>query len=501
MFSARVPRCTLGLLALLLAPAAAFAQQTGSIQGKVVDSSGAVLPGVTVEAKSNVLPTPRTTVSGADGVYQLPALPPGHYTVTFTLSGFQTMSREGDVQLQQVTPIDAKLAVQGVTEAVTVTAETSYADKTSAAITSGLNNVEVSKLPVGTQYRDLINLIPGVMYTQDATRGPSAGASGQDNVYNYDGVNVTLPLFGTLSAEPSADDIAQFTVVKGGARAVDFNRAGGFDIDSVSKSGTNRFSGEASYRFQRHNMSKKLANNISSRYDQNRDFTDGNIGGPLLPGKAFFFGSYYRPTVNRVNAANNYGNLPDYNSTRNEEFGKVTLTPTPSTLVNASYRNSHRLDKGSTFGSSTAPTAGAGAESRQRIATVDGSWIIKNNSVVSFKYTHFENPTAGRPDNVSSAVVNTAVGTHLDVNNLDKLGALTVPKPISGNAAQNAFVQPIINQYGFTCTAALVANGTCPVVGAPAGGGVVGFNSLFDRDDFYRDAGQVAINTTLTASR
>src|SRR5215831_17126092 len=98
MFSVRVRRCTLVLL-LLLIPAAAFAQQTGSIQGKVVDASGAVLPGVTVEAKSNVLPSSRTTVSGPDGVYQLPALPPGHYTVTFTLSGFQTVTREGDVQL------------------------------------------------------------------------------------------------------------------------------------------------------------------------------------------------------------------------------------------------------------------------------------------------------------------------------------------------------------------------------------------------------------------
>src|SRR5579859_3201755 len=205
MLSDRVRRCTLAVL-LLLAPAAAFAQQTGSIQGKVTDASGGVLPGVTVDAKSNVLPSPRSTVSGPDGVYQLPALPPGHYTITFTLSGFQTMSREADVQLEQVTGVDTKLAVQGVSEAVTVTAETTFADKTSAAITSGLNSEQLDRLPVGTQYRDLINLIPGVMYTQDAVRGPSAGASGQSNVYNFDGVNVTLPLFGTLSAEPSRSE-------------------------------------------------------------------------------------------------------------------------------------------------------------------------------------------------------------------------------------------------------------------------------------------------------
>src|SRR5262249_46984312 len=149
----RARGCTLVFL-LLLMPAVALAQQTGSIQGKIADASGAVLPGVTVEAKSNVLPSARTTVSGADGAYLLPQLPPGHYTITFTLSGFQTVSREADVHLEQVTGIDTKLAVQGVSEAVTVTAETTYADKTSAAITSGLKSSEMDRLPVGTQYRD-----------------------------------------------------------------------------------------------------------------------------------------------------------------------------------------------------------------------------------------------------------------------------------------------------------------------------------------------------------
>src|SRR6516225_8197308 len=71
MLSDRVRGCTLVFL-LSFIPAAAFAQQTGSIQGKVVDTSGAVLPGVTVEAKSNVLPSSRTTVSGSDGIYVLP---------------------------------------------------------------------------------------------------------------------------------------------------------------------------------------------------------------------------------------------------------------------------------------------------------------------------------------------------------------------------------------------------------------------------------------------
>jgi len=478
------------LILCLTLSASAFAQQTGSIQGRVTDGSGGVLPGVTVEAKSSVLPAARTSVTGADGIYQLPALPPGSYTLTFTLSGFQTATMKGEVQLASVTTVDSKLSVQGVSETVSVTAEASYADRTSAAITSGLTNERISQLPVGTQYRDLINLIPGVMYTQDQTRGPSAGASGQDNVYNFDGVNVTLPLFGTLASEPASQDIAQFTVVKGGARAVDFNRAGGFSIDSVSKSGTNRFSGLVSYRFQSDNMTAKLTNGSASRYEKNRAFTDINAGGPVLPGRMFFYGSYYRPTENRRNAANNYGPLPDYDSVRNEGFIKVTASPSASTLVNVSYRDSHRLDTGSQFGASTAPTAGTGNESWQKIFTGDGSWIINGNNFVTFKYTHFENPNRGRPDFVSDAVPNLTPGTHLDIANLDKLGLFSVPR-IGSNTAANAFFQPLINQYGYVDA----------TTGVRTGGGVVGFGSTFDNDNFFRDAGQVAYTTTLTSGQ
>src|SRR5919112_574362 len=150
------------VLLLCLVALPAVAQQTGSITGKITDASGGVLPGVTVEAKSNILPAPRTTVSGADGVYQLPALPPGTYTVTFTLQGFQTVARQSQVQLSEVTVADAKLAVQGVTEAVTVTAEVSYADKSSATVSNTVTGQQIAQLPVGTQYRDLVNLVPGV---------------------------------------------------------------------------------------------------------------------------------------------------------------------------------------------------------------------------------------------------------------------------------------------------------------------------------------------------
>ena len=94
----------------------------------MVDSGGGVLPGVMVEASSNVLPTPRTTVTGANGEYRLPALPPGDYTVKFELSGMQTSTRKAQVQLNAETVVEATLGVGGVTETVDVQATTSIVD-------------------------------------------------------------------------------------------------------------------------------------------------------------------------------------------------------------------------------------------------------------------------------------------------------------------------------------------------------------------------------------
>src|SRR5690606_22565402 len=154
--------------AVLLAAAPAFAQQTGSITGKVVDNSGGVLPGVTVTATSSVLPTPRVTTTGPNGDYRLPALAPGNYTLTFELQGMQTVTRQAVVQLGVENSVDATLGIGGVTETVEVTAAVSLVDRTAATIKSAVSNEQIMALPVGQEYRDLIKLIPGVQYTEDA---------------------------------------------------------------------------------------------------------------------------------------------------------------------------------------------------------------------------------------------------------------------------------------------------------------------------------------------
>jgi hypothetical protein len=488
----RLQRLLLCSIVVLLGSTAAFAQQTGSISGKVTATDGSSLPGVTVEARSNVLPQPRVTVTDSSGEYRLPQLVPGTYTVAFNLSGMQPSTRRAEVLLQQDARVDVSLGMAGVSENITVTAEANYIDPTSTAIKSAISEEEIRRLPVGQEYRDLIKLMPGVQYTEMTVRGPSAGGSGQDNMYQFDGVNVTLPLFGVLSAEPSSHDIAQVSTIKGGAKAVDFNRAGGFTIDSVSKSGTSDFKGEVSYQLQTPATTSELKTGTASQFDETKAWANANVGGPILPDRLFFYGSYYRPTVDRTKRSNLYGGLPDYNTTRNEYFGKLTLTPTSSLLLNGSYRNSDREGTAESIGQSAAPTTASHSKAGLKIGIGEGSWVINPKSYATFKYNDFKNEGTTAPDVVLSTIASVAPGAHLDVNNLANMGLLLVPTPITGSTAFNTFIQPIIDKYGFVRDGAHVGGGTV---------GVYNTNSsaptAFDTSNYFRKSYQAGYNLTL----
>lgn len=491
-------RTLLLLILVVLAAPFVFAQQTGSISGRVTATDGSALPGVTVEARSNVLPQPRTTFSTETGDYRLPALPPGAYTVTFNLAGMQTVTRRAAVQLSQNTALDVELGVGGLEETITVMAEASLVDRTSTEIETGISETEIEALPVTQNYGDLQKLIPGVMYTQDLIRGPSAGASGQENVYQFDGANVTMPLFGVLNVQPNTRDISQVTIVKGGATATEFNRAGGFLIDTVSKSGTNEFSGEVGFQILNSDFVADQEGAQSLTYAEDRTWANANFGGPLWRDRLYFYGSYYRPEFTRSNQANVYGELPEYSRERDEFFGKVTFTPTASWLINGTYRDSHDLETSGQFTSLQAPTTGTGFETELELATFDASWVINPRAFATFKYNDFNNPGGGTADFLSSATVSFAPGTQLNLANLAEQGRLILPLPLGNNPAHNAFIQPFLNQYGYICPPNAAEQGLTCTPGERTGGGTVGFGQFAaDDDSFYRQTAQVAFNYTL----
>jgi hypothetical protein len=487
------------LLSLLFLTASLFAQQTGAVSGTVTSTDGAMLPGVTVEAKSSVLPQPRITVSQENGEYRLPQLQPGVYTLTFNLAGLQTVTRRVNVLLGQTQTVDVALGMAGVSENITVTAQSTLVDRESTELQTGITQEEIEALPVLQNYGDLQKLIPGVMYTQDQSRGPSAGASGQDNVYMFDGVNITMPLFGILNTQPNTHDIAQVNVVKGGAKAVDFNRAGGFLIDTVSKSGTNEFAGEIGYQARPSSFVADQVGTANLNYEQDRSWATANLGGPILADRLYFYGSYFRPEFEKSNQANVYGDLPGYQRKTDEYFGKLTFTPLQSLLVNGSYRHSKTHESAGDFTSFQAPTTGSGTDTQQQIGTLDASWVIDPSSFATFKFTDYRNPGNGpRAENVSSAQFSTQVGAQLDITRLSEIGRFIVPTATFSSAPANAFVQSFIDQYGYVCPPDAAARNLSCTPGQHVGGGTVGFGQYSDnQDDFYRRGAQLGYNYVL----
>src|SRR5262249_48994324 len=151
------------LLGVVLLPAAVYAQ--AAIAGQVKDTSGAVLPGPTIEASSPVLiEKARSVVSDGSGNYRIENLRPGSYTVTFTLAGFNTVKRDEIlVSGSAVTTVDATLRVGAVTETITVTGETPIVDVSSTRKQVVLDHDAVQNLPSSRQYFTLARMATGTV--------------------------------------------------------------------------------------------------------------------------------------------------------------------------------------------------------------------------------------------------------------------------------------------------------------------------------------------------
>src|SRR5262249_2274605 len=150
------------LTGVLVLPAAAYAQ--ASIAGVVRDTSGAVLPGVIVEAASPVLiEKVRSVVTDGTGQYKIVDLRPGTYTVTFTLTGFSTVRREGiELEGAFTATVNADLRVGELAETITVTGETPIVDVQSVTQQKVMGKQILDSIPVGRSHSNIAALIPGL---------------------------------------------------------------------------------------------------------------------------------------------------------------------------------------------------------------------------------------------------------------------------------------------------------------------------------------------------
>ncbi|MBC3765659.1 TonB-dependent receptor [Neptunicella marina] len=467
--------------ALLSAPA--MAQQAGGIKGKITSAEQA-LSGVTVTATSNVMPKPRTTVTKADGSYVLPLLLPGTYELTFT-------SPDGTVRKTTVTVLldqtsNASIAMDATpasdTEIITITGSTMVREGNSS-LTNAINEDVLDKVPVGQSYRDLLKIIPGVQYSENATLGPSAGGSGRDNKYGFDGVDVSLPMFGNLASEPSTHDIANVSIDRGGAKAIGFNRSGGFAINTTSKSGTNEFKGSVEYKIQNKNFVSDRDDTDGTKYTLDKSWLTANLSGPIIEDELFFYGSYYRPETTRESKETAYGPAKDYEVIRDEYFGKLTWAPTSDLLFNLSKRYSENEGSGLSVGANDADSTSQGSLVKQDILTFDGSYLIDDFTTLSFQYSDFKNENGGGPDTNFDNVV-PKLGESLNLDMLDQLGLFTVPNIRDGvEGYDNDTAQSLINKYGYVGDD-----------GSRVGGGSIGGASTYNDQNFYRKTLQIKLD-------
>jgi Carboxypeptidase regulatory-like domain/TonB dependent receptor-like, beta-barrel/TonB-dependent Receptor Plug Domain len=324
----------------------ALAQTTGSVEGTITDSSNSPLPGASVELKSPALQGTRVAVTNADGRYRFPALPPGNYMVTASLSGFKKVERPNvHVSLDATATIPIKMEIS-VSQEIVVTGEAPVVDTTST--TGGINIRQdiAQKLPLGRNYSSVIAINPGVSTDNAETQGRAQaftiyGSTSVENQYLVDGVNTTNVIKGFQGKALSQEFIEEVQVKTSGYEA-EYGRATGGIINVVTKSGGNEFHGDGFGYFNRKSLTadyKGFDTDRTSLIDttqENREDFGLDLGGFLMKDRIWFFGAY-----NRVNR--NESQIPVGGLNKGKDFplvfhtniysGKMTFRLTEGTTL------------------------------------------------------------------------------------------------------------------------------------------------------------------------
>src|SRR5687768_3249099 len=292
----------LGAMALaLLASPSLFAQRTtGSIVGTVRDESGGVLPSVAVSLVGPTIVGTQTTTTNEDGFYRLLNLPPGAYDLTFTLSGFRTLTNKGlRVGVGATVEENANLAVSQLAEELTITAEAPVVDTQSNEVGTNYGRDWVENAPLRRfSFLDLAAHAPGSQQVEDGSgRTMVYGSSYDENSFQLDGVDITENFFNEYSAEPNTDAIEEVEVLSLGAPA-EYGNLTGAVYNVVTRQGTNEFHGDLNFFLQTDGLtgdnSEGLVNPDGSfvnacgdgqrcpwTRDKYHDFT-AQLGGPIL---------------------------------------------------------------------------------------------------------------------------------------------------------------------------------------------------------------------------
>lgn len=292
------------LAGLLFLPGGVSAQTstTGSVEGTVTDSNGAVVPNATVVLSGPNLVRPQTVTSDENGTYRFLQVPPGRYSVKIEAAGgFDTFEQTNvEVNLSKSTSVNITLAAKGVSTTVDVVASTPEIDQSSNTTGSNISTEFFSNIPTSRTVQGLYTIAPTVARSglRDASgrdRDPSVGgSSGPENNYILDGVNTTDPAFGGGGANLPFEFI-QEVEIKTGAFGADQGLSTGGVFNVITKSGGNEFHGDvfaygnpsSFVRDTKHFPFTDLAPNGFSEVD-----AGATLGGPIIKNRLTFFAAF-----------------------------------------------------------------------------------------------------------------------------------------------------------------------------------------------------------------
>ena len=300
--------CAVLVVVGLAAPAAAQVQ-TGSILVRALDEQGAVVPGTSISISSSILPQDLTGTTDSSGIYRIPGLAVGTYTITTSLTGFQTVVRQDVIVVQgQTVSIDIPMKVSTVAESVTVTGVSPVVDTKTVGANTSIGKILLDATPGG---KDIWNMLeykaPGIVVESPDVGGNQGGlqrsmaARGTPNAQNtqlLNGVNVNDPAAQGFSMNYYVPTVFENVEVSTGSQDISVG-TGGILINMVTKSGSNRLSGGFLQTYQsKDTQSDNIDNGLKAAgIRPNANATDlitntnFQAGGPLVKGRLFYFGS------------------------------------------------------------------------------------------------------------------------------------------------------------------------------------------------------------------
>jgi hypothetical protein len=388
-----------GLFAAWLAASPTNAQTTGSVTGRVTDSSGGVLPGVTVEATSASLQGARTSKTGAYGDYRLSALPPGAYVVRASLPGFRKAQALATVGLDATATVNLVLQ-PSAQEDVVVRGDVPFVDTSSTMSSTSYTSRVISHLPCDRDFAAIVSANPSVNVDNGANQLRSQalaikGATSAENQWIVDGVNATDVQRG-IQGKAINNEFVQEVEVKSGGYQAEYGRALGGIVNVVTKSGGNQFHGDAFFYYDGSTMqAEQVLTSEDSVLDtmriadyERRDF-GADLGGYLLRDRLWFFAAYDR--VDFTSEISRVVSTPEVSSddrfpldgVTNLYSGKLTWNVSPSTSAVASVFGDPTTNEGA---GAADPRLGHGGIAPDPISNPDPTTWYSNRYVGGTDY-------------------------------------------------------------------------------------------------------------------